>query len=101
MGGLETMNQLSWFAVQTRSRHEKRVRAQLADETSSISCQRQSGSINGRIGERRWRFRSLRGTALQDYRGRIGLPYFNPKVWFALLDLLDDLSQSLMKKLSR
>ena len=31
MGGLETINQLSWFAVQTRSRHEKRVRAQLAE----------------------------------------------------------------------
>ena len=30
MSRLETMNQLSWFAVQTLSRHEKRVRAQLA-----------------------------------------------------------------------
>jgi len=30
MGGLETMNH-SWFAVQTLCRHEKRVRAQLAE----------------------------------------------------------------------
>jgi len=33
MGGIETMNRLSWFAVQTLSRHEKRVRAQLAERS--------------------------------------------------------------------
>ena len=35
---------------------------------SSIFSRRQSGSTNGRIEDRSWRFRSLRDTALQDWR---------------------------------